>query len=134
VELRPNSFSYFAVRIFAGALKWLLGVVFMFGSLYLIYNILHSGEQAIPPPGWVCSNILYPYSYHSADCVPMTGWHFELDNEGRRIAAHDVPRTQQLRQLDVDTAEGWDDLDNTERQEILDHKATIYKFFEFDKQ
>ena len=123
-----------------GCALWLISAVVLFGFLYLIVIGLHQyvypwllGEQSLPPPGWDCDKVDLPYDYHHADCVPLLGWHFEEDDPGiGRIAVHDITPMAAQRQLDIDTAEHWENLSNEERQKILDGKATIYDFFEFN--
>jgi hypothetical protein len=48
-----------------------------------------------------------------------------------RIAVRDITPTQRDRNLDIDTAAAWRDLTNAQRREILEHRATIYDYFDF---
>jgi hypothetical protein len=54
-----------------------------------------------------------------------------LNAHDEKIAVHDITRSEEERQKDLDIANGWYLLNNDERQAILDGHATIYDYVEF---
>ena len=110
-----------------GVLIWLACAVLCVGALYARHLV--AGEEALLPPGWFCDNGLGPGD--RGKCYPAEGYHFE-ERGGGRVAVHDIA-TPALRQKDLDIANAWRLLNNKQRQEILDGKATIYEFVEHAK-
>lgn len=110
---------------FAVGAVGMLTYVAIFGMTTIERSAL-MGEVPLRPPGWACDET-------EKSCWPLEGYHFE-DNEGLGlIAVHDGAPRWQVRKVDIDTASGWRLLNNRERREILDGKATIYDFLEFEE-
>ena len=107
-----------------GILIWTAGAALVVGALYACD--LMTGEEALPPPGWWCDPGLGPWD--RSQCYPTEGYHFE-ERGGGRVAVHDVA-TPAMRQRDLEIADVWHLLNNKQRQEILNGKATIYDFVE----
>jgi len=112
----------------ASVLVWLAVVAPIWGLVLGIDHFL-GHDESLDPPGWDCSFL--DKAEHTGQCYPAKGWHFEEHPAYGRIAVHDITATEDARQLDIDTAAAWRDLDNKKRQAILDGKATIYDVFEF---
>lgn len=102
-------------------LIWLACAAVVFGGLYACSLIL---EKPLLPPGWRCDHPLVPWD--TPQCRPAEGYHFE-EHGGARVAVHDIGAPA-LRQRDLDTADGWHLLNDKQRRQILDGKATIYDF------
>jgi hypothetical protein len=113
-------------ELLRSALTWAAGMA----VLTLIVFWLH-GEERLPWPGWVCSE-WDDGEYRSGDCLPDDGYHFEEVPGIGRVAFHDIAHTYAQRQRDLDVAVGWWGLNNKERQEILDGRASVYDFLRFD--
>ena len=112
------------IRNGIGVVIWLASVAVCIGALYTCSFV--AGEPALLPPGWWCDTGAGPGD--RGKCYPAEGYHFE-ERGGGRVAVHDIG-TPAMRQLDLDTADGWRLLTNKQRQQILDRKATIYEFVE----
>jgi hypothetical protein len=111
----------------SGAFIWLACVAILGGiSLVLIWL---TPEKPLRPPGWECDAL--GEQWKTAGCTPARGYHFEKRGSGF-AAVHDITSVAE-RQRDLDTSDGWELLNNKERQQILDRKATIYDFVESEK-
>ena len=83
-------------------------------------------EVPLRPPGWACDET-------QKSCWPLEGYHFEDNEKLGLIAVHDGAPRWKVRKEDIDTASGWHLLNNRERLQILDNKATIYDFVAFQE-
>lgn len=108
-----------------GVLIWLGCAALIFGGVYACSLLIP--EEPLRPPGWICD--APGPQWKTVGCVPAPGYHFEKRGS-RQIAVHDITHSAGARQRDLDIGDAWDMLDNKQRQQILDGKATIYDFVE----
>ncbi len=104
-----------------------IGAAAVIGGAMFFYWF--GAEQPLRPPGWLCEEVSEGYTR----CSAAAGWHFEEIPGVGRAAIHDITRSPADRQRDIDLASGWRHLDNDQRRAILDGKASIYDFLDFEE-
>jgi hypothetical protein len=83
-------------------------------------------EVPLRPPGWACDET-------ERSCWPLEGYHFEYNKTLGLVAMHDGAPRWKVWKEDIDTASCWRLLNNRQRLQILDGKATIYDFVAFEE-
>lgn len=112
---------------FAVGAAGMLVCLAVFGMTNIGRSVLMD-EVPLRPPGWACDE-----TESKESCWPLEGYHFEDNEKFGLIAVRDGAPRWKVRKEDIDTACGWRLLNNRERREILDGKATIYDFVVFEE-